>query len=158
MNKHPKPAVESLLQQMSLTEPPESLDQKISRIADEHTQRVAPHVAGRFGWTALISTAVAATLFGVVAGIAGVLASNGVEGPSSISGPTSTTAENTNSIGSERLREVDSAYTKCSTCHLFNVADRRICDHWRVEDIHEGFHSEFWQNCSICHLINENAG
>ena len=47
------------------------------------------------------------------------------------------------------------AFAKCSDCHLVDVTDREILDRWESSDLHEGLHSTFWQDCSMCHVGDE---
>jgi len=160
MNERTKPEMESLLKRMSLIEPPESLDRTIRQLAERQSEPVASVVHTGFGWSAIISTAIAASLSGLIVGM--WVTSSDWAGPfvstRTIVSPTD------NLIQSDRLKEVvqfqelhghssQEEFKTCSNCHIFSTKDQQVLDKWRIDDLH-GNHHAFGVNCSNCHLAD----
>ena len=71
MNPNPSNDIESLLRQMHLRKPSANLDQTVAEMAacEGLAQNETPGKTGqRFGWSALVSTAVAAMVGGLLLG------------------------------------------------------------------------------------------
>ena len=130
MNSTDQESIESLLKQMSLRAPSQQLDEAVAALAGR-TRNVIPagpagRVGRRFGWTQLISTALVASLGGLLLGQAISLNSvtgSAVEGVAGlVPQPPSAkmTPVNFNVSAFELLHghSTDQSYANCGVCHV----------------------------------------
>jgi anti-sigma-K factor RskA len=150
MNYQNRPRIESLLSQLQLVEPSQRLDDSIARLADD-AAATSLRPARQFGWKAVVFTALAASLLGLLTGVA-----TSVQNPE---GPR---------IASHSLRNVSAtqvfqamhghsgnlSFQVCSSCHVFNSTNEQVVQKWSVND-REFAASLGLPNCSMCHLQND---
>ena len=149
--------VESLLQQLALVEPPESLDHKIVEMCvtqESSVNPVLPVTQARFDWNSLIGVALAASLFGLLLGLS---FSDLQASPDQTitNGP----AKVTKAIEMKQVAKFEELhghsaqkeYSQCSTCHTFETPKEQVVKKWNHAD-----HSKYKQNCSLCHVGNVN--
>ena len=171
-------AVESLMKQMRLTEPSANLDQTIYDLVGKevvdlpcHDSKTVRH--GRFGWAALVATAVAATVCGLLLGqfvsIYPSTRSAIADVPDSVdSVPVFSDSDRSRqimpvkfSIGAFEMMHGHSRqeeFANCTTCHVPSAQSDEVFEGWYYGD--EGFFETHdfkgVANCSACHVFSNS--
>jgi len=171
--KPSEPAMESLLKQMKLTEPSMRLDQAIGELTQsdntelpENRLEVVSH--GRFGWTALIATAVAASVFGLLLGqfvsvypapqsaVAGVRSLPQIEN-SNRSRQIVPVKFNVDAFELMHGHSRRAEFANCGSCHQAGEEQDEVFEGWYYGD-EEFFETHDFKgvaNCSACHVFSD---
>ena len=150
MNYQNETRIESLLNQMQLAEPTRQLDDAIASLAD-NSPVTARQAARKFSWTALASTAVAASLIGLVAGIA--TSSEKLNG-ASIDVDSMPNVSETRIFQTMHGHSGNAKFHDCSACHVFKSRAEQTVKKWLTHE-RDNHDNLGWPNCSMCHLQSD---
>ena len=146
MNYQNETRMESLLNQLHLVEPTRRLDDSIASLASPAGMMTRP--ARRFSWTALASTAIAASLLGLVAGIA---TSGAKLNGASVNASTMHNVSATPMFLTMHGHSGNATFQDCSACHMFKSKTEQTVKKWLVNDSASDANLGL-RNCSMCHL------
>ncbi len=150
MNCPDETRIESLLNQIRLAEPSRQLDESIASLAENRILTARP-TRRKFSWTALASTALAASLFGLMAGI---MSSGEKLDGASIASNSLRNVSATQMFHAMHGHSGNAQFHDCSTCHAFKSKHEQTVTKWLVDDWEPDDHQSL-PRCSMCHLQNE---
>lgn len=167
MNKKTESQVEMMLQQMSLKQVPQSLDDSISRMSRESTgvqnqARVAGMSAAKVSQrstAAWVAVALAACFVGFIIGSLNVSTDGRMQVVHQVQtdGPLITPAVQMKEVA--QFQDLHGHSTRegfqaCSNCHEFAAKEEQVVEKWDVgRDAHH-----FGQKCTNCHVVTSDQG
>lgn len=164
-----KPNVESMLGKMRLVEPSQDLDQSVLNILSEETGMESPldiaNGSARFGWAAIVATALAAGMMGILLGQSSWLFSS----PASAIANAPSMDTRVNSQPSTKITPVrfnadafellhghsqQDEYSNCSLCHVAGQKKDAFKSWFYGDDQFFKTHNfKGVANCSACHVV-----
>lgn len=150
MNYQKENQIESLLNQMQLSQPSSQLDKSIEMLADDREVVSRPYSV-QFSWFAIATTALAASIIGLLAGA--------TSSPKYFDG-TQVSADSTHDVSQTQIfltmhgHSGNTKFQDCSACHDFKTNAEQTINKWFW---HEGEANQSLglPNCAMCHLLGD---